>query len=903
MQQEEWEGDIFDEGGTLLAAEVFLWLLRRLATCCSVPLQCLRRWLVNHGVCVAIFSPLDSTCESDGYDSGRDTDDNTEWEEGEGQHRATRGPSRSLSVWPRRTVHLCRPLLSGSPSTHYDQSQLQRDNVVRSLLFTTANNQGSSSDKKGEVREAASDAAPSPLPSCALLPSTQRLAGAIPGACHRGPREGSGEGDRLREVTPVEGETPSLRRACIGCYSALARTVAYYNVFVSQRTTETQAYDASVPSAASRHAMSGSQAPSPPRAAHTEGSVGASAMPPPPPLTSPDSLGHPFLFDVACVGQGFVLLQYVALVVLTATVVLLSVFSFYHFRLTSVEDVTACNRYPFEDRIRPDWSFSLICFLLNGVLAVRYAVRAVRYEKGGPLVVQVVVVVLQVCRAVYFLLVVTQRYMHAPTVPTLSASQPPSAPLMCGMHGDTLSILGSGADTQGSGGASFHAKYAPSVMPGLQPLRTFTRVSVVTSVLLFVAASVLSPCVYASFGWRRYALGIVQVSLSRVRQRLTVLRTCVQLDGVITANAYLATVFLLDTWPDQRTLLLMTLAIFALHYLFIPMLRRSRHWWPLLCAGGVLVTVSAYYISLIAGALRNDRRLRSMSNSPWYSECYLDQLRRCLDRVSLTNPITIFRDTFGVGCDSLHRSYNPSQREPRQWPTAGVFQNAPIFGTTHGVSSLHTNRDTGVHPRATSPSPYPALAMSLRSVSSVQNVNNATDTYLPTLGAFPDYFRVHGCNATCFLAREESDDRFFERHIAGCCADYGQCRLKDEYRTYAVLLLVMLMIFSSAVRMVLLVVAWRRWVEEDDVTIELFVQEHCRRYNRTNHPRWRSHRRQRHFLCHRYTAAPVGSGGGFPSQSPRGSHALHEALHSPPPPPTPPPPPPPPPFPCSLHST
>ncbi|KAG5475957.1 hypothetical protein CUR178_03672 [Leishmania enriettii] len=876
QEEEVWEDNIFDEGGALHGAEVCLWLPRRAARCCFAAVLRLRHYLDRRGWCVVICPPLDSASDSEGYDSGRDTDDSARGE-GEGR-RCVSGGSGPLGGCPGSRAQVCRPLLSSSPTTHCVRWQLQRTGAARLPCFARDDDRWSSNSDWEE--QETNDGASSPLSSLRVSPSAQLSPGATVAVRRRELEEGGDEGRGRREsasadsmvrsapcwLLPCTIIASSLRRGGIACYHALSGTVAFYNVFASHRTSEMPTSEAAVHSAGSRHELAGSSPP-PHLAEHTAAVASVSVTQTRRTSTNAHSIRQPLLLDIACVGRCFVLLQYVALVVLTATVLLLTVFS-YRSRVAHVEDETACNCYSFEDRIRPDLSFSLICFLLNGVLATRYAVRAVRYERGGLLVVQVVVVGLQVCRAVYFLLVVARRYTRAPSVSSPSASfsrllWPPMA----------LDIHGSGADGSGCEGSSVD-DYPP---PPVEPVLALTWVGVVVSVSFFVAASALSPWVYASFGWRRYAQGIVQVSLSRVRKRLTVLRACVQLDGVITANAYLATVFLLESWPDQRTLLLMTLTIFALHYVLIPTLRRSRHWWPLLCAAGVLVTVSGYYAAVIGGALQKDHRLRSISSSPWDSVCYTDRLRECLYAISHAYPISIFRDTSAAdSARSFRLSYKQSERARQQLPPAAARRSSLPMSATHSVLRLNGNRDTSVGSGATSP--WFGCAVSSGSARPVQHVSNATDTYLPTYGAFPDYFRLQGCNATCFLAREESDNFFFERHIADCCAEYGQCRLKDDYRTYAVLLLFVLMIFSSAVRVVLLAVAWRRWVEGDDVVIELFVQEHCRRHH-GGYRRRRRHPRQGHGHHHRRAAAAAvaGGGSGTPCPSPRRLRASHDA--------------------------
>ncbi|GET89844.1 hypothetical protein, conserved [Leishmania tarentolae] len=884
-EEEEWDDNIFDEDGTLRGVELCLWLPRRAARCCFAAVLWLRRFLGRRGICMMFCPLLASASASDDSDSGSDTANSSENEEA-GQRGATRGAPRLLGRWSARTAHVCQPLLSGFPTTHWGRQQLQTPSMAHSLCFTRADDPGSTtSEEEGNTYDAAS-----PSLSFLPMPFLQLPPDVTAGAENRGLGEAVGSDLRLREAAFADSMvgspscfslfcskiSASLRRCSSTCYRALSRTAAYYNVFTSQCTSEMHAYETQAPGTVNRHAMSGSSAPSPPPAEHATAAM-VSSTPPPSLPTDSHSRTQSLLLDIAFIGQVYVLLQYVALVLLTATVVWLAVFSLKRSHVTRVEDATACNRYSFTNVIPPDMSFSLVCFPLNGVFAVRYAVRAVRYEKGGLLVVQAVVSALQVFRAAYFLFFVARRCMRESSDALSSPFPHPLwPPLRTDTRGSVTGIFQSGVNASGSNVMLVDDEGAPTAGSFLQPIFALTWANIVVSVSLFVVASMLSPWVYAGFGWRRYAQGIVQVSLSRVRQRLTVLRTCVQLDGVITANAYLATVFLLDNWPDQRLLLLMTLSTFAVHYFLIPMLRRSRHWWPLLCAAAVLVTVSAYYAAVIGGALRKDHRLQSVSSSPWYSDCYTERLRTCLYEISAEYPVSVFRDASAAHSDGgLNLSYNRLERDWQQSLPVAAPSHASALGAVQGALWRHSSRGARMSPGPTTPSF--ALAAPSRSAPPVQRVNNATDTYLPTYGAYSDYFRVQGCNATCFLVCEESDNLFFERHIASCCADYGQCRLKDDYRTYAVLLLLILMVFSSVVRAVLLAVAWRRWVEEDDVVIELFVQEHCRRRHRGGNRRRRRHLRQDH--GHRHRRAVAGDSDPL-SQSPQRPHASNDATFS-----------------------
>ncbi|KAK7195940.1 hypothetical protein NESM_000527100 [Novymonas esmeraldas] len=510
----------------------------------------------------------------------------------------------------------------------------------------------------------------------------------------------------------------ALRQAGAGARRALASTAAYYNVCSS--------------------ACRAADGPSPP------------------------------LVELPRVGQVFVVLQYVALAVLCATVLLLAVVDAAHTRVVHVADATVCNGYALEDRVPLDLYFSLASCIVNGVLAVHYAVRAVRYERSGLLVVQVIVVALYVSRSTYFLMVVAARSM------------------------------GSAA----------------------QRLFMLTCGGVLASTALFTASSLLAPWVHASFGWRRYAQGIVHVSLSQVRHRLTALRACVQLDKAMTINAYLATVFLVDGWAEQRTLLAVSLVSLVLHYVLIAVLRRTRHWWPLLCAAGVLVTASAYYATLIGRTLRVDHQLRSFSNAPWYSDCYTEQLGNCLWTLTSGHSVSICRNVLAV----------PLSLSPQRLASAGQHINTNSSSSSRGSTAVASDVGQVWGGRAAPPPPTCAAGP-------VRPLRNETDTYLPTHAAFPDFFCVHDCNATCFDADGGGEHVSIERDIAGCCADYGRCRLKDEYRTYAVLLLLALLILSFAVRMVLMAVAWRRWVLEDDHVIEHFVVEHQRRRRRQRRQR------------------------------------------------------------------
>lgn len=114
--------------------------------------------------------------------------------------------------------------------------------------------------------------------------------------------------------------------------------------------------------------------------------------------------------------------------------------------------------------------------------------------------------------------------------------------------------------------------------------------------------------------------------------------------------------------------------------------------------------------------------------------------------------------------------------------------------------------------------PYAAI------VSPMRYVTNDTHTYLPTYGTYDDYFRIEYCNAECFAEKEMSAHHIFTRGIARCCSYYGQCRLKDDYRTYAVVLLTLLMVLSYVVRVVLLASAWRRLIACDDGAIDAFLR-------------------------------------------------------------------------------
>lgn len=504
--------------------------------------------------------------------------------------------------------------------------------------------------------------------------------------------------------------------------------------------------------------------------------------------------------SVSCTGQVFVLFHYLGFVLLTLEVVVLSVFEFRRDLVAEVKDETACNRFPYKDRFRPDFSFSLICFMLNSVLATYYAVRAVRYEKSGLLVVQVFIMLLQLCRAVYFLLFVAERYLRYFSEAAATASQARSA---------LLDVAGE--------------------PPLLTPLLVVTWIGVVASVAFFFLASITIPWVYAGFGWRRYTQGIVSLRLARVRRRLTTLQTCVQLDRVITLNAYLASVFLLDTWHDQCELLGVLVMVLVLYALLVPLLRRTHQLWPLLIGGCVLLAATCYFAAWIGDSVRNDYRLRAKSSSPWYSACYIDQLPVCLRHLSPVYPVEIYRDEdadkdvdTGAGARRLAATLTPLaawsaalpvslSRSPEKTNAWTAMWRSFFSNGASALRKQHAIRDTKFPPMC--------------SPVALDAVNNETDTYIPTFGTYHDYFRIPYCNASCYNREIELMQRVIVRGIAGCCGNYGQCRLKDAYRTYAVILLTLLTVLSYGVRVVLLAVAWRRVIGRDDAAIDAFLQE------------------------------------------------------------------------------
>jgi hypothetical protein len=595
---------------------------------------------------------------------------------------------------------------------------------------------------------------------------------------------------------------------------SLSEAYAYFNVFADPDLIDVP--DVGAPSTTSTKTFTFTRSflaqRDPALSAPSDGTSLAATAPSQNPLT--EGVGHhtglpPFatarvrrrkgLSRVSAAGQVFVLFHYLACAILTAAVVVLAVVEFRHDVVATVSDDTTCNRFPYRDRTRPDFSFSLICFLLNSLLAIRYAVRAVRYEKGGLLVVQVIIMLLQLGRAAYFLLFVIGRYLR-----------------LVGTTGATATMRA--------------AMAATSEQPHRSPLLLFTWISVLSSVVLFLLASLMIPWVYASFGWRRYAQGIVSVRLARVRQRLTMLQTCVQLDRVITLNAYLASVFLLDTWSDQRGLLCVTGVALLLYALLVPSLRRTRHWWPLAVAGCVLLAVSGSFSALIADSFRKDHQLRQMSSSPWYSACYTDQLPECLRVSPVPYPITIYRDEDDTaqGGRTLAAVVGSSPYR-RATPAEGA---SPFVNTHYPRVALFSI--TAV------PATFPGSVAVTTTAPSLQRVDNASDTYIPTCGVFRDYFRIAGCNEECFAEEEAATQHRIVHRIALCCSYYGQCRLKDAYRPYAVMLLMLLATLSYVVRVVLLAVAWRRFVGRDDAAIEVFLQdkrERCRSGGRRR-PRW-----------------------------------------------------------------
>ncbi|KPA84281.1 hypothetical protein ABB37_02311 [Leptomonas pyrrhocoris] len=729
---------------------------------------------------------------------------------------------------PRRPLYSPPAQASSSASPTLPLPRAPTRRAVQSLRFSDGEDR--SCDSAGDIDETGDNVAmlqesaqrrlqPPPQPASAPLMH-------FPPAWQR-----TNVDETLAEVDSNGGRPPAtsrLRRLVkrLSRYS-LREVLAYFNVFttadgagvheIAAHTTQAAAFAharrqrAGVSSAFSASLVSTSFAADASRTDHTPatGSPTDSTHPPPPAASVASAAAlsvftkqHKELPSVSAAGQIFVLLHYLGFVLLTVAVIVLAVFEFRHDLVAAVQDETACNRFPYKDLFRPDFSFSLICFFLNSAFATHYALRAVRYEKGGLLVVQVVITALQVCRAAYFLLFVADRYLRRFD----DSNAPPDIPLHL-----VVQLAGS---ADGLSGSTRTPPFSVDEPPRLVPLLVFTWVSVITSVALFFLASLTIPWVGATFGWRRYAQGIVSVRLERVRQRLTTLQTCVQLDRVITLNAHLATVFLLDTWHEQRELVLVTGATLLLYALLVPTLRHTRHWWPLLCGGCVLLAVSGYFAALIGDSLQNDYRLRAMSSSPWYSACYTEQLPECLRRSSVEYPISIYRDDRGVGRN------NASLNEASYKLSIQAFKASALNAKALPGSSLAAIVGSPVETTS------PAAAIPQTSfLLGLDRVDNTSDTYIPTFGAFHDYFRICGCNETCFCEEEEEKQHLLVRSIDRCCGYYGQCRLKDAYRTYAVILLALLTVLSYVVRVVLLAVAWRRSIGEDDATIELFLRE------------------------------------------------------------------------------
>lgn len=516
---------------------------------------------------------------------------------------------------------------------------------------------------------------------------------------------------------------------------------------------------------------------------------------------------HPLSF----VSRIYVSLNYAAMLLLMPLVVVLGVLELVKQHHTVVSDETACDGYTFQDRPRPDYSLSLVDFVLNGSLAASYAICAVRYENGGFLVVQVVVVLLQLSRAAYFLRFVVPNYLND-NIPSL-------------FYNDGPHIRG--------GGAALHSVLQ---LPHVAALRAATYWILGGSMVLWMISSLLSQRVHRSFGWRRYSRGLTHVALLAVRRRRMYLQTCLQLDAVVTLNASLATLLLLDDAGQRLFLLLITIGVLYFHRVMLPLLQGRRQWRLLLVAAVFLLLSLGYYSRVSSSRLYLDQHLRKMDDAPRCSPCYYNQLQSCLASDSIfivaddgvaaaAPPPAVDKSGGGSGSrERMSRGYQGRRVQMAGERDGGGGGDRPpkSFASRFLRRQLHHEALNSRPDRDDKGDGNDAA----ETVSRLVRVVNGTHTYLPTRSASGEYFMVSNCNRTCFDEAEKRHARRFTRRIEGCCASYGRCRLKDAYRLYALALLLLLIVFAFVVRVVLLMVAAYRLSEGDDAVIASFVAHH-----------------------------------------------------------------------------
>ncbi|KEG14240.1 hypothetical protein DQ04_00561090 [Trypanosoma grayi] len=281
-----------------------------------------------------------------------------------------------------------------------------------------------------------------------------------------------------------------------------------------------------------------------------------------------------FSGDLPYVSQGLCILSYAAgILVMAATIMILEeLLSVQH--QSKVDDGSACEGCLVNEDITPDISFSIICFILNGLLTVCFSLRATRYENTGLLICHLITVLLQVARVVYFVL--TRNF-------------------------DYLSD-----------------KMALSIQ-----------------VLLIVSAALLlaSCCTYwtvsKSFGWRTFKKGIIHSEILRRRQRHMYMQSCVQLDVISTINAGVTVAFMVDITSEHALGVTISVISCILAMLFILMLRH----YPVLfiIIFGAAATMSlAFYCYALSGAV-DQYFIRRASAHFEASKCYQSSLTHCME--------------------------------------------------------------------------------------------------------------------------------------------------------------------------------------------------------------------------------------------------------------------------------
>lgn len=249
--------------------------------------------------------------------------------------------------------------------------------------------------------------------------------------------------------------------------------------------------------------------------------------------------------------KAFVLLIFIATVLVLGVSIALLVRAYTQLRTFTVSDGTVCTGATYEEIKTNSVGYNLANVVAGVLFALWFAMRSVRLEKGSLLACVLLVIVATVARAEYFSFSVAENTLRA-------------------------------AD------------------------RLAAQVVYTTACVVLLAACALMLKVKEGFGWRMYAKGVTESEQVETMQRYKQLDACAKFDLFVTVNAFISLFFFVSDL-FLRIYGFIVAAITLVFLLALPGIVKHRRYWALYGFYVACVLMPVFYMYTLGVVITEDK--------------------------------------------------------------------------------------------------------------------------------------------------------------------------------------------------------------------------------------------------------------------------------------------------------